>query len=349
MQIGNGQGDNGQRDDRQRYNGPEPGRPAEHPRYRGNGRRILGLSAAVLIIIIILASVFFNVARASHTYTNSYSYVTYTGGVRNINIETSSANVRVVETGGGELRMTVNGRANYEPDLAASNSGDTISIRFDKDMRFSLINSYSNLELTVEIPRDYAGNLTVTTSSGRIELNDSGFNDVTLRASSGNIRIRDLSCQNLRLNTSSGRIEAESLTVTEGDIRSTSGNVILDKANGGSLNIRTSSGRINVGRADNADIRANASSGNVEIKYVNFDNDLNIGTSSGRINLYLPSNAEYVLDVTTSSGSINSEFHNFTRDQSNERRNRFSGRTSIGAVNEIKLSASSGNVNIKTN
>ena len=142
---------------------------------------------------------------------------------------------------------------------------------------------------------------TVQTKSGSGDQVVEGTeSSVDLTTGSGDVRLRDIK-GNVQLHTGSGDVEAEQLTGRL-EAEAGSGDIRLTGVSGGDARVRTGSGDIEI-RDVNASLSVQTGSGNLTAEGA-MAGAWELRTGSGNIQLRLPSQANFELDATTSSGSV---------------------------------------------
>ncbi len=146
------------------------------------------------------------------------------------------------------------------------------------------------------------------------------------------------------VSTASGNIEASDIT---GNIRfsTASGNVTLKGASG-SINATTASGNVRIEEARGS-VNASTASGNVEAEITRLDGATNMSFSaaSGNVRVRLPSNANADVEMSTSSGTLETEFPLEIEDSQYTSGKRARGRLGNGS-RRVRLSSASGDVRL---
>ncbi|MBE5965499.1 MAG: DUF4097 domain-containing protein [Lachnospiraceae bacterium] len=238
----------------------------------------------------------------------------------------------------------------FTPDkdqlASVTKSGDILTIKSD-NIRFYIgfirPATYSRTE--VYLPSDYAGNLSVSTSSGDID-SDLIMQLASFKASStsGDIKTNEVNADEIKLSSASGNITSKLFqSLAKFEASSTSGDIKIDEISADHINISTSSGSIILQKAEgkrqftstsgdikilngNGDSTASSTSGNITIK--NNSGQLKATSSSGDIKITALSGGG---DFKTTSGNINLEFLEDIQT----------------AVEDISITASSGDITLK--
>ena len=117
--------------------------------------------------------------------------------------------------------------------------------------------------------------------TSNIELNilipNSMLYDLTIDGVDKGIKVSNLNLYNLKLSGVSGKIDVLNVTTQSIDVNGISGNINLDNITG------------------NLDI--SSVSGDIQIKYLEFDNNIDINGVSSSVMLYLPKGSDFKLDT----------------------------------------------------
>lgn len=218
---------------------------------------ILTIIAVILMNIMVLKimnkdlkiSLFALGNKTEKIFENEYDI----DGIKNINVDSFSSSVRVVEGNQDKIRVTAYGAKDEK--ISAAINGDSLDIKKDNQvLHIFMFFCWYREEIVVEMPKDFAGDIKVNTSSGNIEVMDLENSNLSLEASSGNIRCGDMINGNIR--TSSGNIVAGS--GRELDIKASSGSIKATKIEKGTAN--TSSGSIKIEELKEGEARASSGS-----------------------------------------------------------------------------------------
>lgn len=184
--------------------------------------------------------------------------------------------------------------------------------------------------MDIYIPDVYSENFKINASSAEISIDSLTLKDFILKTT-GDFKVNNIKSQDATLTTSSGKLTIEDLESNNLKVVSTSGDLYITSLDTGSSTFKTSSGKINISGSSNTmsskstsgDFHANylstekavfnVSSGDVNIKeftgdldfigtsgdldviFIKFANDININTSSGRSNITLSENRNSIL------------------------------------------------------
>jgi lia operon protein LiaG len=195
--------------------------------------------------------------------------------VEKIVINTVSPNIKILPGESKDILVDFYGSittnlGNNSPKLIAeiNNNILDISISYPKTFTFGLFD-ISNIFLDIYIPAQFTKEISATSVSG-------------------NINIENFNGTKIQLKTTSGNLSASSLKALEIQADSISGNVYFEKVEG-SLKIYTVSGEISTGLALLSD-------------------DILIKSTSGKVKLALPSSSSFVFDLESISGDMKNNF-----------------------------------------
>ncbi|MBZ5587722.1 MAG: DUF4097 domain-containing protein [Acidobacteriia bacterium] len=166
-----------------------------------------------------------------------------------------------------------------------------------------------------------AGPVRVRTSSGDVTVTG-GLRELIVKTSSGDVRVRHQALTALEADTTSGDVTLES-GCQRAIVGTSSGDVRLEQLQGG-LSADTSSGEVAASWA------TLAPGANVRVR-----------TTSGDVRLRVPETAQLRGRISTSSGSIHSDFSG-----TSERRERELSFAATGDAVEIEVHTSSGDVSV---
>ena len=130
--------------------------------------------------------------------------------------------------------------------------------------------------------------------------------------------------------------------------KSVSGNVRIKDANG-TIDAKSVSGEVHVEKASGA-VNAKSTSGNVRVDLVRVDgtNRMEFGSVSGNVNVSLPAGVGAEIEMSTMSGSLETDFPITI-----EKKEYGPGRSARGRVGDgartLKMSSVSGNLNLRRN
>lgn len=227
-------------------------------------------------------------------------------GINKIQVDMGTQNVHYIEIEDGKnIKINLHGKAMQEINIVSEINNKTIFVKTQRKLKVPL---YEDVVLDIYIPKEYAKDISIDTSS-----------------SSGNVKMDSFDLANFTFNTYSGGLKIEKLSAEK-------------------INVNTSSGGVNIMNTSAKELDIKGHSGSVKVAYEEFENqNVNIETSSGSIALGLPSAAEFYINAKVSSGKIDCDFPINLSEDSNKKN--IDGQ--VGSKNnKVTLQASSGSIDI---
>lgn len=301
--------------------------------------------------------------------------------VKTLDIRYHSDSVTLIESLGDEIVLEEY-MTDWDENMLAKVSQDSETLRFEAGQRSIRIGVWYS-QIKIYVPRDWKGNLNISTSSGSIRSeNDWTFATVDASASSGSVRLENVTTEgaasfktssggvttgnlailgNLNVETTSGSIHVKDAKAMNITAKASSGSINFDSMKGAKLEAKNTSGSIRIGTADGTMDFGNtsgsihvdkaigggsfqSSSGGVRVTFETLSGDVTGKATSGTVRVNLPSDASFTFEANTSSGSIGTWFDD--RLTFNERKNRATGQVADGQ-HTVKLEASSGSVKVE--
>ena len=229
--------------------------------------------------------------NAHDSKTHNDSITASIKGIKAIHIISNNTPINIVRTDSDTLTAELNGRykasGSYTPPAIDLLEGDellTIDIIYTKTT--FMFYSIDNIELTVYLPKDYAYDLQVTSSSGDVAIQSFELSKLNISTTSGSQVIENIQGA-ATLEATSGEITVKQGAVTESiQITATSGDVHFTSIAGSHYNLDLSctSGTIDVGMPILTTQGANNSDALIA-QVGNGGAMLNISTTSGDIKI----------------------------------------------------------------
>jgi hypothetical protein len=147
-----------------------------------------------------------------------------------------------------------------------------------------------------------------------------------------------------RVSTASGNIQVTGINGRVG-AQTASGNVLVDSITG-DVDASTASGDVRVKNVAGS-VNARSASGDVEAEIVRLEGNGNLkfNTASGDVHVTLPANADANVEMSSFSGTINTDFPIEVRKRDNGPGSEAVGRLGSGS-RSIRISSASGNVSL---
>jgi DUF4097 and DUF4098 domain-containing protein YvlB len=329
------------------YAGAMPEQPRQAPgqtpyQYQRMPNRRRRRRAWFWIIIAILlfsllgggSSVLGSIGQRSVTQENSFTYL---AGIPTIIINESAGNIHVHRGGSLNIEDVKNGSFFDDPNninVKFNQTGSTINVSVDTG---NALFSSRSVDFNITIPQD--ANLQLQTTSGDVSVNDTS-GQMSLSTVSGNISTtNDTFAGNSSLSAVSGNIDSTGDTFSgEAGFTTVSGDVSMDHDTlNGPAKVNTTSGNINF---DGTIASAPATTAIYQFNSI-----------SGDIHVGLPNSANFTIQASTTSGSVNSDDFPAISVQDNHQR---SGSQASGTVGtppgaSINIGTTSGDITIQQN
>ena len=298
-------------------------------------------------------------------------------GINTIDIDLSSEQVKVYQNDTDEIRVVESmSKALSEDSWAVTDiSSSTFRLYRKTSIYFNV-----NIRIEVYLPKSYSKDLSVSTYSGSIHLEDDlTLDNCVLTASSGSIRLSGIQAHEIKCQTSSGSVRSEkTITADYADFDSSSGSINLYQVytqtidantnsggiriedvtgtqdfscSSGSIRIQksegvqelsTSSGSIDVDRSTGGGIYK-STSGSIRLEFNEINEDIVCEASSGSVRINVPEDAAFNFKAKSSSGGIHTYFENFTSSDNKKQRSAVIGNQ---PTLSIKITTTSGSINL---
>lgn len=233
-------------------------------------------------------------------------------GLRKIDIQLDADDVTITETEGDEIVVRWAAK-NVEGEPAVTFGNHTLTIRRknpDVFKTFFSVFAKNGGQISVCVPRGFAADYAVSTTSGDIMLRGVDVDNVKFSTSSGDMRIEpDLSVRagHIKAETVSGDVTVSAMA-TDIDASSVSGDVFIS-CDAAGVKGDVVSGKLHIeGACDEWDV--NAVSGQAELVCTVIPTGkISADTISGGVTLYLPGSIRgFAVDFEAISGTLTNEF-----------------------------------------
>lgn len=215
--------------------------------------------------------------------------------------------VTVRQTDGTELvireRMTGGG-----PRFGAKTEQRDGCIRIQEGSKPLLRGGFSR-SVEVELPADYGGRLTITTTDGAIELAENDFRLVSLFVDStaGQVRIAAAEAEQITVSSTRGALELGVLRAAELRLETTSGSIRCGLLEGHTV-CTTTSGDVLIRSAKGAGEYRNDNDGTLCVTCTEVQGSLSFFNKNGDIRLTLPEELSFTFSGTTKNGAVRTFF-----------------------------------------
>lgn len=215
----------------------------------------------------------------------------------------TDGNMKLALTG----RITSN-RAQAVPKIIVERNGNTVFIRlYPKRRNFFGLSQSGRARFTAHLPSRFTGELTAAGGSGDISADVFNLKTMEIRSSSGDITAEDIRAGIIALSVSSGDVLIGSVIGKSTELKLSSGKLRIDSLDSEDTRIDSSSGSIAIASARGG-LDLSGGSGKTLIGMESVERPIRIDVSSGSVELKLPPEAGFNTRLSTSSGSIRSDF-----------------------------------------
>ena len=252
--------------------------------------KILALIAVLLIVVGVTGA--WVLSEHVGGSTTTLEETVNVEGVLNVSIRSTIQRIRVRAIAGNEARVISSGIPANATLIAEVEDGVlTIETRLPRQMTFGIHFGGFGLftdspTLDVYLPSVVYEQVTINSTTGRVEIADFSINDLQIEVTTGGIELSDI-VGNVNVRTSTGRITATRMVGEHLHFRATTGAINLSDLTG-DVDAQTSTGRITF---ENATIAQN----------------VNLQTTTGGVNVNLetePENAMFSLTTTTGGTTV---------------------------------------------
>lgn len=271
------------------------------------------------------------IASNNKAYTINDEKIQKTDGIKEIYIESSSEDISIISENRKDVKSHFYGdvSGSSKPALQSRVEGNKLIISTKPYNSFNFgfnISSKRSLKLDISIPQTYASDVSIKLTSGSItSSNPLKLNNFNLNLSSGSADLKNLTAANLSLHATSGKIYGENIVCENSSLELSSGSINLNEFKG--------------------NLKHRSTSGETEVTYSEFNNNVDLNVSSGEIILNLPKNSQFALNSKATSGSVKCDFPVTVQGES--KHNELNGVVG-NSKNQINISATSGNIKIKS-
>lgn len=227
-------------------------------------------------------------------------------GITDLRVDCAAANIHFVESdeAGVTLEGTVLSPVQQQRHLNVSKDGGTLHVRVEQSF-FSFC-LYSDVDLTVYLPKENGLDVSVYCSSGNIDMTGMRFGNLVVSRSSGNLKIDGCAAASLDSDASSGDTYISASALGSIDTLCHSGNTTISGTSG-TMTVRSTSGIVSITGASGA-LDVGCTSGDVSIDMAGSDIPaVKANVTSGNIRFSVPRDAAFDLVANVTSGDITSD------------------------------------------
>ncbi|CAN2247684.1 lia operon protein LiaG [Bacillus subtilis] len=204
--------------------------------------------------------------KAAETYDAS--------DIKKIKVTTTSMNTEVKSGQTDDIQVAAEGKVSDKSKKLFDVSQDGKSLKINQKVRENIISfnpwsSEKDMKITITIPEKKYDEITVTTTSGDILIENAQMDQSAADSTSGNIEVKHTRIKNeLTLKTTSGDIQADQNSFGQGEVKTTSGSIKSSDTTAKKVNYKTTSGDIDLLQDNqNEEIDIVTTSGSVSVAY----------------------------------------------------------------------------------
>ena len=229
-----------------------------------------------------------------------------TAGLETIHVTNRSSSIVFGQADVSEVQVSLSGNVNSD-QLQVERDGSNLNINVRRQWWTLPFLNFRGHELTVLLPRNFEPVVEITSSSGRVLLEEASLAGVMVRSSSGRVCLDDATVEgDVTISTSSGAVCVQDVDIA-GRLAVTvsSGSADLVDALADSYDFISSSGRFSAEGLAGTTLNARVSSGRLTLEAETLLEDWNVQSSSGGVTVsFGKPPADFTLDHEASSGGL---------------------------------------------
>ncbi len=262
----------------------------------------IGIGLVMILASLALTGFDFRKLGTSETKTENYEF---TESFTKIEIAAVSSDVRFARSTDGKAHIESVHSVALKEDVGVQNGVLRLEQNGEGGVKFFVWNFGDNERMTVYLPQAEYEALTVATASGDVDVPEElSFTDATLATASGDVRFRARCAGNMTVSTVSGRIEAGDMELRRLDLATTSGDIELKSLRASEkLAIHTVSGDVALDRCDGGEIDLKTTSGEIEGTLLT-GKVFEVHTTSGKVKVPSDTAGAPLCTIHTVSGDV---------------------------------------------
>lgn len=224
--------------------------------------------------------------------------------VDKVKIDFASSDVNIFFTDENEIKVVqysyqeLKGDETFKIDKSSSNI--TISKKSNKNFHFFYMNQ---IVFDIYIPNAYEESLEVKTVSGDIKGDENlKFKNLTMSSTSGDIEMANVEADNINLETVSGEIKLQNIGNNTIKLKTVSGDILVESAKG-NIEAKSTSGNIEIEKIE-GEVELNSTSGEIESDDFKITGNSKVKTTSGNVRMYLNEESNCQIQTKTVSGNV---------------------------------------------
>lgn len=240
--------------------------------------------------------------------TNNYEI---TENFKNISIVTDTADIVFAPSENGESTVVCFEQRNMKHSLVAKDGTLVIEVVDTRKWHEHISINFGTPKITVYIPQGEYGALSVSSSTGNVEIpKEFKFENIDISESTGNVTNYASASENITIKTSTGNIRVENVSANTLDLSvSTGGVTVSNVACEGDVKINVSTGKTNLTGIECKNVISRGNTGDIYLKNVKAAEKFKIERSTGDVRFDGSDAAEILIKTDTGdvAGTLLSE------------------------------------------
>ncbi len=230
--------------------------------------------------------------------TNTYSI---SEDYRNISIVTDTADIVFVPAENGKSSVVCYEQTQVRHSVAVKDGTLVIEVVDTRKWYDHIGIHFGTPNITVSLPQGEYGLLSVTSSTGDVEIpNDFQFESMEISESTGNVTNGASVTDTVKIKTSTGNIRVEHISAGEMELSVSTGSVtVSDVTCGGDLKIDVATGKSELTDIRCSNVISNGSTGKISLNNVTAAENFSIKRSTGDISFENSDAAELFIETDT--------------------------------------------------
>ncbi|WP_075980065.1 DUF4097 family beta strand repeat-containing protein [Bacillus massilinigeriensis] len=314
------------------------------------------LASGLLLLLVIgmvgtIVSLKANGGFSFDTYNVSDKKTVNGENIEEVEIDSSSSDVKVVPTDEKEISIELSGKVSkklkrkLQLDVVERGNKLEVALKGENQLKFNIGVLIVDTNINVYLPEKVYQSIKVETSSGSNEIDSLKAKELSLRTSSGDLLARDSVAEDtFIIQSSSGEVDLKNNKANIFDVKVSSGSLYAVDLDGKESTFHSSSGEISLKNVI-GEIVAEASSGEIIIDNEETTGNMYTETSSGDVSVAFDKKpTSLAIDFKGNSGEGNVEIKGLKYDEKSE--DNIIGQIGSGQY-KLKVRTSSGDFELK--
>lgn len=314
------------------------------------------LASGLLLLLVIgmvgtIVSLKANGGFSFDTYNVSDKKTVNGENIEEVEIDSSSSDVKVVPTDEKEISIELSGKVSkklkrkLQLDVVERGNKLEVALKGENQLKFNIGVLIVDTNINVYLPEKVYQSIKVETSSGSNEIDSLKAKELSLRTSSGDLLARDSAAEDtFIIQSSSGEVDLKNNKANIFDVKVSSGSLYAVDLDGKESTFHSSSGEISLKNVI-GEIVAEASSGEIIIDNEETTGNMYTETSSGDVSVAFDKKpTSLAIDFKGNSGEGNVEIKGLKYDEKSE--DNIIGQIGSGQY-KLKVRTSSGDFELK--